>query len=61
MVPVDARFRRDLELGDLFVERTKDEDTCALKHQQVIDSFKDGSILLFTQNERAAIYGPSKL
>lgn len=61
MVPVNTTFRRDLETGDLFVERTKDEDSAALAHQNIIDEFRSGGILLFTLAERDAVHGPSKM
>lgn len=61
MVPVNSTLRRDLELGDLYVERTKDEDSAALAHQKIIEEFRSGEILLLTLCERDAINGPSKL
>lgn len=61
LVPVNASLRRDLEIGDLYVSRSSDEESAALEHDGVIEEFKADSILLFTQDERAAIYGPGKL
>ena len=61
MVYVNDKVRRDLQTGDLFVERTADEDSAALMHDKVIEEFKTGEILLFTLAERDAISGPGKV
>lgn len=58
MVPINRDFRRDLETGDLYVVRSKDEDTAAMRHQSIIDEFKSGDILLLTYKEREAVLGP---
>ena len=58
---VNEKYRRDLELGDLYVTRTANEDEAALEHDNVIGEFKSKSILLFTLEERNAIYGPGKM
>lgn len=57
-VPIDAAHRRDLELGDLYLSRSKDEEAAAMEHDKVVNSFKDGTIVLLTPQERVAIYGP---
>lgn len=61
IVPVNSEVRRDLELGDVYISRSNSEEAAAIEHQDVIESFRDDSIILMTQDERAAIYGPGKL
>lgn len=61
IVPINDSLRRNLDLGDLFVSRSTTEDVAAMEHQQVIEEFKSGEILLLTKAEREAIYGPEKL
>lgn len=61
LVPVNATLRRDLELGDLYVSRSSDQDSAAMEHDNVVQEFKDGCIILMTQDERAAVHGPGKL
>lgn len=61
LVGINSEIRRDLEQGDLYVSRSNTEDAAALEHDAVIEEFKDGSIVLMTQEERAAVYGPGKL
>lgn len=60
-VAIDDVIRRDLDLGDLYVSRSSDEEAAALEHQAVIDAFKTNDILLFTKAEREAIYGAGEL
>lgn len=55
-----TELRRDLELGDLYISRSSTEDAAAIEHDSVVQEFKSDSILLLTQNERVAIYGPAK-
>ncbi len=61
LVPVNEELRRDLELGDLYVSRSADEESAALEHDAVIQGFKDDSVILMTQDERSAVHGPGKL
>ena len=61
LVPVNAELRRDLELGDLYVSRSADEESAALEHDNVIQEFKNDGIILMTQDERSAVHGPGKL
>lgn len=61
LVPVNAELRRDLELGDLYVSRSHDEESAALEHDKCVEEFKEGTIILMTQDERAAVWGPGKL
>lgn len=61
LVPVNAKLRRDLQLGDLYVSRSHDEESAALEHDKIIEEFKDGSVILMTQDERSAVFGPGKL
>lgn len=61
MVSVNDKYRRDLDLGDLYVSRSRTEDAAALEHQNVIDEFKTDEIILLTQDERAAVHGPHKV
>lgn len=61
LVPINSEIRRDLEQGDLYVSRSNTEDAAALEHDAVIELFKEDSIILMTQEERAAVFGPGKL
>lgn len=61
LVPINSEIRRDIETGDLYVSRSNTEDAAALEHQNVIDEFKSDSVILMTQEERAAVFGPGKL
>ena len=61
LVPINSEVRRNIELGDLYVSRSTTEDAAALEHDNVIQEFKDDTIILMTQEERAAVFGPGKL
>lgn len=60
-VAINDVLRRDMDLADLYVSRSSDQDAAALEHQDVLDHFKSGDILLFTKAEREAIYGAGEL
>jgi len=61
LCPVNSELRRDIDQGDLYVSRSNTEDAAALEHDGVVESFKDDSVILMTQLERAAVFGPGKL
>lgn len=61
LLPVNSELRRNLDLGDLYVSRSANEEAAAMEHDNVIAEFKAGTIILMTQEERAAVYGPGKL
>ena len=61
MIGVNEKYRRDLDLGDLYIQRTATQDEAALEHDSVVTSFVDGTIILFTVDERNAVFGPNKI
>ena len=61
MIGVNEKYRRDLDLGDLYIQRTATQDEAALEHDRVVTEFKDGTIILFTSDERNAVFGPNKI
>src|SRR5689334_5723010 len=36
LVPINAELRRDMELGDLYVSRSSDEESAALEHDNIV-------------------------
>ncbi len=56
-VNVNHLYRRDLNLGDLYLSRSRSAIGAALEHDSVISSFKDGTVVFLTNKERMAIYG----
>ena len=60
MINVNSSWRRNMELGDLYSQRTETEEDAAVEHQDVLDQMKGGELMLFTLDERRAIYGPGK-
>ena len=60
-VAINDVIRRDMDLSDLYVSRSRSEEAAALEHQDVIEKFKSGDILLFTKAEREAVYGAGEL
>lgn len=61
LAPVNSKWRRDLETGDLYCTRMPNQDAAALEHDSVINEFRSNTILLLTAEERNAIYGPGRL
>lgn len=57
---INESLRRDLTLGDLYLSRSDTQEAAALEHDNVVESFKRGDILLLTPDERIAVYGAGK-
>lgn len=58
---VNHLYRRDLVAGDLYLSRSRGPEAAALEHDDVVNLLKSELLLLLTQNERNAIYGPGEL
>ena len=58
-VDISPEWRRDIDLGDLYLSRSKDTESAALEHDNVVSQIKDGGLMLLTQAERIAVYGPN--
>lgn len=56
-INVDANYRRNLAVGDLYLSRSKTADSASLEHQSVVDALREGKLDLLTNKERLAIYG----
>ncbi len=61
IVPINSAIRRDLEQGDLYVSRSNTEDAAIAEHKKVLAEFAEDNVILMTQEERAAVFGPGKL
>ena len=58
-VDISEEWRREIDLGDLYLSRSKDQDSAALEHDNVVSQIQSGDLMLLTQAERIAVYGPN--